>query len=141
MPPAPDASDAPTRPAATPGPPADGELSDREADATSTIDVPAERWRNGRPLAARGLQILTRRPALLPEYLAVQVSPGRNPIFELQFDRQGVVRKVTMIESSGLPQLDDRLVDSLYRWRARGEQLSTLGADERLKLSMRMLVR
>lgn len=131
----------PSRPSATPGPPVSGDLSDREADPTSTIDVPSDRWRNGRPLAARGLRIETRRPALLPEYLAVQTGPGRHPTYELQFDRRGTVRKVTLLESSGVPQLDERLTDCLYRWRASGERLSSLKDKEFLKLSMRILVR
>lgn len=136
-----DAPGAPSRAAGTPGPPVDGELTDREADATSTIDVPADKWRNGKPLAARGLQILTRRPEMLPEYLAIQMGPGRNPVFELQFDREGRVRKVTMTESSGAPQLDDRLIDCLYKWRARGERLNQVKPNDRLKFTMRMLVR
>lgn len=139
--PASDAPGAPTRPAATPGPPVDGELSDRESDATSTVDVPADRWKNGKPLAAKGLQILTRRPEMLPEYLAVQIGPAKNPVFELHFDHRGVVRKVVMQESSGVSQLDDRLIDCLYKWRARGARLAQVKADDRLKLSMRMLVR
>lgn len=131
----------PSRPAPAPGPPVTGELTDREADPTSTIDVPADQWRNGKPLAARGLQILTRRPELLPEYLAVQRAPVRHPIFELSFDNKGVVRRVVMLESSGAPELDDRLIDCLYRWRARGERLQAVKPNDRLTLTMRMLVR
>lgn len=134
-------SGAPTKPGATPGPPASGEVTDREADPTSTIDVPRERWNNGRPLAAKGLKIVTRRPELLPEYIAVQGGPGRNPVFEIYFDGRGLVRKVQMIESSGFRELDDRLRDSLFKWRASGQQLKSVKPGEYLKFSMRMLVR
>ncbi|MBM4112750.1 MAG: hypothetical protein FJ253_05155 [Phycisphaerae bacterium] len=140
--PQPDAAPgAPTKPAAAPGPPVSGELTEQEADPTSTVDVPAELWRNGKPLAAKGLRILTRRPQMLPEYLAIQTSAGRNPVFELNFDNQGLVRNVVVLEGSGAPELDDRLVDCLYKWRARGERLSTVKAGDRLKFTMRMLVR
>lgn len=131
----------PNRPSATPGPPASGEQSDRESDATSLMDVPADKWQNGKPLAAKGLQLQTRRPDLLPEYLAIQIAPGRNPVFELHFDRDGKVRKVELIQDSGAPAIDDRLMDCLYRWRAKGDRLKTLKPDDRLKLKMRLLVR
>jgi len=147
-PPQPAASDqpsgnAPSPPSASaPGPPrqsrADGEPSDRQSDATSIVDVPPEQWRRGRPLAARGLDIKTRRP-VFPELTSLTARPG-NPIVEILFDRTGVPRKANVLRSSGDARVDGPLLDALYRWRASGEALKRLEEGELFRIEMRILL-
>ncbi len=94
--------------------------------------------------AANEPRLPRRRPG--PKQVAVDEDPpgktaAQHPVFELHFDRDGKVRKVELIQDSGAPAIDDRLMDCLYRWRAKGDRLKTLKPDDRLKLKMRLLVR
>lgn len=137
-------STAPSQPAtpAAPGPPrqrkADGDTADRESDATSTVNVPPDQWRRGRPLAARGLDIKTRRP-VFPELTSLTARPG-NPVVEIFFDRTGVPRRASIVRSSGDPRVDGPLVDALYRWRASGDVLKLLEGEELYRIELRILL-
>ena len=125
-----------------PGPPrerrADGDPSDRESDATSTIDVPPDQWRRGKPLAARGLDIKTKRP-VFPELTSLTARPV-NPVVEIFFDRRGVPRRVNLLRGSGDARVDGPVVDAIYRWRASGAELSRLEGEELFRLEMRILL-
>ncbi|MFO0875251.1 MAG: hypothetical protein U0575_14950 [Phycisphaerales bacterium] len=130
-------------PPAAPGPPvnrahADGAQADRESDATSVVDVPPDQWKRGKPLAASGLEIKTRRP-VFPELTRLTAAPG-NPVVEIFFDRTGVPRKANIVRSSGDPRIDGPVVDSLYRWRASGSQLARLREGETMRIEMRLML-
>ena len=107
-----------------PTPPTPGESAPKESDAFSVIDAPPEAWKTGRPLAMKGLEILTRRPQL-PLLTQLTTRP-RDPIVEMRFDRTGKVVQATLLVSTGHENVDGPIVDSLYRWRARGELLERL---------------
>jgi hypothetical protein len=134
--PSPDPS---ARPGAKPGPKADGELSDRESDATSTVNVPPSQWRTGKPLAAKGLKVLTKRP-FFDELTSVTTAP-RAPLALIEFDREGKAVNCTLLESSGFPNVDQPILDSLYGWRATGKQLEKLQPGETAKFRIRLLLK
>jgi len=134
--PSPDPS---ARPGAKPGPKADGDLSDRESDATSTVNVPPSQWRTGKPLAAKGLKVLTKRP-YFDELTSVTTAP-RAPLALIEFDREGKAVNCTLLESSGFQGWDQPIIDSLYGWRAQGKQLEQLKPGETVKFKIRLLLK
>ena len=127
-----------TQAGTAPGKPADGEKSDRESDATSIVDVPQAKWRNGRPLAGKGLNVRTQRPVF--DELTTISTAGTNPIVEIEFDKEGVPKLCTILQSSGSQLIDQPIIDCLYRWRASGSQLANLPEGKTLKYRIRMLL-
>ena len=127
-----------TQAGTAPGKPADGEKSDRESDATSIVDVPQAKWRNGRPLAGKGLNVRTQRPVI--DELTTISTGGTNPIVEIEFDKEGVPKNCVILQSSGSQLIDQPIIDCLYRWRASGSQLTNLPEGKTLKYRIRMLL-
>jgi len=120
----------------------EGRESDRESVATSIIDVPLAHLRSGRPLAAHGLELLTRNP-VFPILTSVTAAP-RNPLVEIHFGHDGRPRHAGLLESSGDSRIDGPVVDSLFRWRARGAALDDLDPEDRrsvIVIRMRILLR
>ena len=127
-----------TQAGTAPGKPTDGEKSDRESDATSIVDVPQAKWKNGRPLAGKGLNVRTQRPVF--DELTSITTGGSNPIIEIEFDKEGVPKVCTILLSSGSQLIDQPIIDCLYRWRASGSQLTNLPEGKTLKYRIRMLL-
>ena len=123
----------PARPAETPG------NAEREADAVS-IEEPVDiEW--GRPIAAEGLEILTRKKG--PNYSAYTRVATRptNPFVEISFGAGGLVRHVDLITSSGVRDVDRPLLDAIYTWRARGARIDALAPGEDVKVRLRIVIR
>ncbi|MSQ89765.1 MAG: hypothetical protein EXS01_00005 [Phycisphaerales bacterium] len=115
-----------------------GEKSDRESDATSIVDVPPSLWRTGKPLARKGLEIKTRRPEF---YMLTEMTTSpRNPTGEIRFGRDGVPVTCKIVESSGVKNIDDPVLDALYRWRAKGSQLDKLAPGKTLTFRVRIIL-
>jgi len=141
VPPQVDAPGAATNPNADrAGPVTDGAKSDKQSAATSVIDVPASLWKNGKPLAREGLNIKTRRVELTT---LTQVSGNyRNPQCDIYFDHTGKPVQVKIVESSGLTDaVDEPVVDTLYRWRASGKQISQLQPGQLARFRVRIYLR
>ena len=113
--------------------------ADRESDATSVIEVPRELWNRGRPLAAEGVELQTRRPVL--DTLTQLNARFGNPLVEISFARNGRPTNARIIESSGDTRLDEPILDSLYRWRAKGKKLEDLKGEETFDVKLRILLR
>lgn len=113
--------------------------ANREADAVS-IDEPVEiEW--GQPIAAEGLEILTRKKG--PNYSAytrVATRPDP-PLIEISFGAGGRVTYVEVVRSSGVADVDRPLMDAIYTWSARGERIERLAAGEVVKVRLRILIR
>jgi outer membrane biosynthesis protein TonB len=120
------------------GEPADGDAAEKESDATSVIEVPPSTWRAGRPLAANGLELKTRRP-VFPE-LTKLTAQFSNPLVEISIGRNGRPRNVVILESSRDRRVDEPIIDSLYRWRATGERLQELEGDETVTIRIRIML-
>lgn len=141
VPPQVDAPGAATNPNADKaGPVTDGAKSDKQSAATSVIDVPASLWKNGKPLAREGLNIKTRRVELTT---LTQVSANyRNPQCDIYFDHTGKPVQVKIVESSGLKEaVDEPVVDTLFRWRASGKQISQLQPGQLARFRVRIYLR
>jgi len=115
-----------------------GELSDRESDATSIIEVPMNAWQLGRPLAAQGIVL---RP-VRPRFTTLNRLDGiaRNPIGELVIGRDGVPTSARIIRSTGNESVDQAIRTALFRWRASGEQLEKLKPGQTLTIRLRLIM-
>jgi len=100
-----------------------GEASERESDASSPDD-PVE-IRLGRPAAAKGLEIVTKRPDF-SRLTRMTVYPPNNPRLKVTFNREGRVSEAQFIEPTGLAEIDSPVLNAVYRWTAKGEALSRL---------------
>ncbi|MGP1347601.1 MAG: energy transducer TonB [Phycisphaerales bacterium] len=111
--------------AARPGSGAPGELSDREALAASIERAPRVEW--GRPLSAKGLRVRTVRPEFTA--FTTVVSSRNEPVVRLSFGRDGRVRQAVFLRRSGNPNVDQPVLDAVYRWSAEGTALESLRAE------------
>lgn len=118
--PAGDPSDGPASPSARPGAPA--EPSDKQVDGTS-LEEPIEIVL-GHPAAAKGLEIITRRPQF--SKITRVVAYPDNPLVEATFARDGRVIAARLTKSSGYADVDQPVLDAVYAWRAKGEALQKL---------------
>lgn len=115
-----------------------GELSDRESDPTSIIDVPMNHWQNGRPLAAKGIVLKPVRPRFTAlNYLD---GVGRNPVGELVFGRDGVPQQAKVLRSTGNPGADEAIRSALFKWRASGRQLERLKPGQTVTIRLRIIM-
>jgi hypothetical protein len=103
-----------------------GQKDDREADASAVIDsievVP------GKPAAAKGLRIQTSRPQWS---MATKLTARpRNPTVRITFGPTGRVSKAEFVagKNSGYVDVDQPLLNAVYRWTARGEAIDKLHA-------------
>lgn len=99
-----------------------GDPQDREATAASIER--ATRWEIGQPLAAAGLRIATVPPRLTP--LTRVTSRPKDPVVRIRFGRTGRVVSAEFLRSSGHRDVDQPILDAVYRWRATGKALEAL---------------
>ncbi|MAC19769.1 MAG: hypothetical protein CMJ23_08895 [Phycisphaerae bacterium] len=136
--PAEEPSDAPGSGPAPPTPDP-GNDSDQDAEATSMVDTPPANWRNGKPLAAQGLEIKTRR-LTIPLLTWKTLRPTSVPVVELEFLSDGKPKRAILKVSSGDAKFDEYLMDALYRWRASGKRLKELKQQETALVQLRLLL-
>lgn len=134
-----EAPDQPAQPEAQPNEDdSPGDVAQKESDATSTIEVRMDQLQYGKPLAARGLEIMTHKPQLTS--LVMLTAAPANPRVELRFLSTGKPAKCRILESSGDPRIDEAILNSLYRWRARGKELVQLKRGETVPIRIRILI-
>lgn len=109
--------------------------SDLDSTATSTKDVPAIKWNNGKPQAIQGVEV---RPYSLYRHIRFDSNDlqfdmrwsGRmrqNPVVSLRFDRDGRVASVSVARYSGYAYFDLHYLKTwLSRWTARDPRLAQL---------------
>jgi hypothetical protein len=115
-----------------------GAQSDREADPSSTVDVPREHWQLGKPLAAHGLELKPRRPEVTT--LTQLTAWPRNPTARITFDRAGVPTMAVLVVDTGDSRVDAAIVAALYRWRASGKPLQALEEGQTIDITIRLLI-
>lgn len=121
------------------GEPADrGAVSDEESDPTSTIKVPWAMLASGQPLAAHGLNVKPRKPQFTT--LTRLTAIPANPLVQISFRSDGVPGKARITESSGDSRVDEAILNSLFRWRAEGEQLKELADGQTITISIRIVL-
>ena len=114
------------------------EQSDVESDASSTIEVPMDQLKLGKPLAAHGLVLKPRKPEFTT--LTKLTAVPSNPVVELRFRRDGKPSSVRFVQGSGDPRIDEALLNSLYRWRAAGKKLTELKGKQTIPIRIRILL-
>ena len=125
---APGQAETPTSKEAEPGTPAD-----RESDATSTIKVPIDKWKLGRPLQAEGYEILTTKPQLTPlQQVSGTLGMRQFPMVEIVFLSTGRPDDVRIVQSSGNSRADEILRQSVFKWRAQGKAIEERAKDDPL---------
>jgi hypothetical protein len=112
-------------------------LSDRDAEATSVIRVSEEEWRIGKPLAGQGIVLKPKKPTFFPNQL-IATRP-RNVVADLSIDRTGKPIFVVLLYATGGVSIDRAIENSLYRWRASGEQIEALKGEETVKSTIHLL--
>ncbi|MHC4220268.1 MAG: energy transducer TonB [Planctomycetota bacterium] len=115
-----------------------GDPAEQESDATSTVNVPLDNIKLGKPLAAHGLRIKPRKPVFT--VLTMLTAAPANPLAELRFRRDGKPQRVRLVESSGDKRIDEAILNSLYRWRASGERLKKLKKNETISITIRIVL-
>ncbi|MHC4275010.1 MAG: energy transducer TonB [Planctomycetota bacterium] len=129
----------PTEAEARPTPPGEpADPADQESDPTSTVEVPLDNIKLGKPLAAHGLRIKPRRPEFTT--LTRLTAAPANPLAELRFRRDGKPQRVRILQSSGDARIDEGILNSLYRWRASGKRLQELKKDETIPVRIRIVL-
>jgi TonB family protein len=79
------------------------------------------------------LEITTRRPQF-SKVTRVVAYPD-NPVLEAKFVRDGTVRSVRILKSSGFPDVDQPVIDAVFAWTAKGEALRKLPVNARTPLT------
>ncbi|MGH7244359.1 MAG: hypothetical protein ACREJD_13185 [Phycisphaerales bacterium] len=114
-----------------------GIRSDRESEAFSkkVIDSPN---RDGRVQAGKGLNIITRRAEFTNTTL--MTAPPRDTMVRISFQKSGTVKRAEFVNGSatGNPNVDDPLMNAIYRWRASGKDLNVLASEETLSVTVRV---
>ncbi len=110
-----------------------GLRSDKESPASALKR--AMKYRPGKPPAVQGLELKTVEPRW-PVSVRLTSSP-RNPVVVIHFDRRGVVtradflkdEKKQIVYSTGESAVDEPLRTAIFQWRAKGEELLRIPAD------------
>lgn len=106
-----------------------GIRSEKEADPASKTK-PVEVIL-GRPAAAQGLEIITKRPRRNPFSLVTRATAiPESPVLDVRFNRSGAVFKATIVKSSGSPDVDSPVLAAVYGWTARGKDLELLPSND-----------
>ena len=115
-----------------------GDRADKESDPTSTIEVPMDQIEAGKPLAAKGLELKPRKP-VFTHLILLTAAPG-NPLVEIRFTSTGIPSFARIVESSGNPNVDECLLDSLYGWTAAGKPLTELKGKRTIDVQIRIIL-
>ncbi len=84
----------------------------------------------GKPVAAQGLDITTVRPRW-SDTTRVLASP-RNPVVSITFGKNGLVSNAEFMPGldAGGRNLNEPLLNAIYRWKAKGKALDKLAAND-----------
>ncbi len=109
-----------------------GIVTDKEAVASALKAAPVVV--PGRVVAAEGLEISTRRPQWSRTTRAT--ARPRNPVMWITFGRDGRVQRAGFLSdgervyNTGFQDVDEPLLNAVYRWTARGRALDELPPDQ-----------
>jgi hypothetical protein len=112
--------------------------ADKQSSAASALSVQRDQWQLGKPLAGKGLELKPRRPTFT--LLTMLTAAPGNPLCEMRFDSSGKVQLARIVESSGDSRVDEAILNSLYDWRASGEELAHLNPGQTYTITMRMVL-
>ncbi len=90
--------------------------------------------KTGKPIAGKGIEIKPVKPH--QELFQRLTSAPGNPVVEIQFGKDHKPRRCFIRRSSGDRRFDEALKNSLYRWRAIGEEIDKLEGDETVNITL-----
>ncbi len=119
-----------------------GVISDRESTPAALKAMPLVS--PGRVVAAEGLEISTRRPRWSRATMVTR-RPGNAVVWMIfgkdgRVKRAGFVRDKDRIYSTGFPDVDEPLLNAVYRWTAKGRALDELSDDPEDGVTVRLRV-
>ena len=103
------------------------------------MKVPRREWLTGKPLAAAGLQLFPRKP----KWTALQSvtgGGGKNLLVRLEFGSAGKPLHAAIVRGSGNKRIDDVILASLYKWRAKGKPLAELEKGMRIPVQLELVL-
>ncbi|MHC5114194.1 MAG: hypothetical protein ACYTGP_07180, partial [Planctomycetota bacterium] len=118
--------------------PLPGQEAERDTPATSTLEIPLDQLKLGTPIARKGLELRPKRPRFTTLTL-LSASPC-NPHVEIEFGKNGKPVECTILRTSCDQRIDHGIKSSLFRWRAKGEDLDKLKEGETLKVRLTILL-
>ncbi len=107
--------------------------ADLDSDPFS-LEMPLENMKTGKPIAGKGIEIKPVKPH--QELFQRMTSAPGNPVVEIQFGKDHKPRRCFIRRSSGDTRFDEALKNSLYRWRAIGEEIDKLEGDETVNITL-----
>lgn len=110
--------------------------SDRDSIPASIVKISQQQWKSGKPIAAEGIVLRPRKPSFTANQL-VSNAPS-DLIATLYIDNSGKPADVERVMSTGSQSIDRSLIASLYRWRASGEQIDTLGDGKTVPITIHL---
>ena len=129
-----------TGPSPTPGTGGKGQLSDLESPATSITNVDPRLWKNGRLVAAQGIQLKPRQPQFTTLQMVSMLPNCMPPVVSLTFDGSGKCVDVFFNRGSGDAEIDDVIRNSLFFWRAAGKRIDALKEGEKVRVTLQLLL-
>lgn len=132
-----------------PGAGGKGALSDLESPATGLVKCDPKDWKNGRLIAARGIQLKPRKANFTLLQQVNELGGAMDPVVAITFDHTGNVPAGTpdspaklprILRSSGNPSLDERIIDALCGWRASGKQIDDLKPGETVTVTLQLIL-
>ncbi len=118
--------------------------SDRESIATAIREATdLADW--SKPLARKGLEIKTVRPRWSTTTLLTRLP--RNPVVMISFGKDGRVDRAEFIRhegrvlNTGSREVDEPLLNAVYKWRATGKELETLTDGDTVSFAIRVVLR
>lgn len=112
--------------AGAPVPPGARPAEVNEADSSPTSKIPAIDVKLGKPAAGQGLEVITVRPQFSVT-TTLTTDPQRSSI-DVVFGRDGTVLRAEFVQgkTTGYKEVDEPLLNAVYRWRAKGKALLDL---------------
>jgi hypothetical protein len=115
-----------------------GDQANKESDPTSVIEVPLDQVELGKPVARQGLELQPQRPEFT-RLMKATASPG-NPLVQITFGRDGRPVRARVLTGSGDARIDHAIEVSLYRWRAKGNEIDALADEQTLDVQLRIIL-
>ncbi len=112
--------------------------SEKESPATATSEPIEVIPKAGRTAARQGLEIITRRITF--QNVTLASARPKNPVVAITFGRDGSVTAARILKSSGAPDVDEPVLNSVYGWKAKGKDLDKLPPGDRAGITIEMRI-
>ncbi|MCH2133328.1 MAG: hypothetical protein MK116_06220 [Phycisphaerales bacterium] len=91
------------------------------------------------PIMLDGLQLFPRRPNLSRMDMIKEAAGSL--LVSVAFDSSGKPVEASIVRTCGVPEIDRSILASMYTWRASGDRLASLQADERVSVQLEIMLK